>query len=146
MSSKDTFEKIDLVYPKKLAEIAENFPDFNQFLIGRGAGANPRSPSFYNKVEGKAEKELQEVELSALKIFRPTLLLGRREERQFGEELGKVISKLFSFFIVGVKKGLFSIHAQEITRAIFLLTTTRWPGYEVLSANKMIKLANLSEI
>lgn len=139
--SRAMFEKIDLEYPKKLAQIAGNAPDFRQFLVVTAAGSNANSPLFYNRVKGSLEEDLKSMDLPSLKIFRPSLLLGHREEFRLGEKLAAGFSNFLSFFIVGRKRGLFSIRASDVAKAMFIVAQKAEPREQVLGSGEMYRLA-----
>lgn len=141
--SKERFKKVDLDYPVQMAQIARQSPAFVQYLIVTAAGASPRSPLFYNRVKGQVEEELRQMNLPALKIFRPSLLLGDREEFRLGEEAAKVISRIFSFFMVGLNKRFWSIKASDVAQAMFMTARRRQPGGAVIRSNDMLKMVNL---
>ncbi len=63
-----------------------------QFLLVSSVGADPRSSFLYPRVKGKLESDLQEIGFETLHLFRPSVLLGRRDaprplEQWFGRLL-----------------------------------------------------------
>lgn len=142
--SKPDFEKVDLIYPLKLAGIAKATDEFRQFLVVTAAGSNSKSPLFYNKIKGRLEDELKNMDLPALKIFRPSLLLGKRDELRIGEQVAKICTMILSFFMVGSHKALLSIHASDVAKAMFFVATQKQPGLEVYKSSKIYKLAKTS--
>ena len=83
--SKSSFEKSDLVYPLKIAAINQSNPNFKNYLIITAQGANEKSLFYYNQVKGRCEQSLLALNLPVLKVFRPSLLLGVRIEKRWGE-------------------------------------------------------------
>lgn len=142
--SKAMFEKIDLEYPKRLAAIAMTFPEFEQFLIVTATGSNAQSPLFYNQVKGRVEEELTGMGLPALKIFQPSFLLGHRDDFRMGEVFAKILTGILSFFMVGLKRGLFSIHGSDVAKAMLHVARQRQPGRQVFKSSEMFKLAKAS--
>ncbi len=138
--SKEAFLKIDLEYPVELAKLTKDQPNFRQFLMVTSYGANPDSPLFYNQTKGQVEEELIKLDMRALKIFQPSLLLGYRDEFRLLEEIGKFFSALFSFFMVGPKKRLWSIRGDEVAEAMLLIAKKDKPGLKRYKPNKMLKL------
>ena len=136
--SKEKFKKVDLEYPLIMAAIASKAANFRQFLVVTAAGANSGSPLFYNQVKGELEVELKKMKLPALMIFRPSLLLGDRNEFRLGEEFAKAISAVFSFFMVGLKRKLWAIKSKDVARSMFLIARDQRKGTKVLSSNDMI--------
>jgi len=140
--SKLAFLKVDLDIPLKFAQIAQEQSSFQQFLIVTALGANANSPIFYNMVKGKLEDELIALNLKSLKIFQPSLLLGNRKEFRLKEEIGKGISSLFTFFVVGSKKRLWTISADEVAKSMVIVAKKGKIGFKRFKPKKMIKLAN----
>lgn len=80
-------------------EINAHFVDLIQdkhihFLIVSALGANANSPIFYNKVKGELEDYIQSLGIEKLSIFRPSLLIGKRSDVRFIEDLGQSLFKL----------------------------------------------------
>lgn len=140
--SKEKFVKIDKDWPLELARITKAQPLFEQFLMVTAVGANADSPLFYNRVKGEVEDELIKMDLKALKIFQPSLLLGYRDEFRWKEEIMKFFSSVLSFFMVGSKKTLWSIRGSEVAEAMFHVARRREPGVEKFKPRKMIQLAS----
>lgn len=143
--SKKEFKKIDLEYPLKLAEVANSSPEFRNFLVVTAAGSNANSPLFYNQVKGELEERLKAMNLAGLKIFRPSLLLGDRKEFRLGEELAKLVSGFFSFFMVGMKRKLWSIQASDVAKAMYIVATETKSGVHTYDSSEMITLAKTQE-
>lgn len=90
--SKQAFYAIDY-------EINAHFADLIQdknihFLIVSALGANANSPVFYNKVKGELENYLKSLSIYKLSIFQPSLLIGKRSEMRFVEDMAQTLFKL----------------------------------------------------
>lgn len=83
---KDNFIKVDCTYPVEAGKLAAHFNVPHYSLVSAG-GANPNSWFFYFKTKGQAEEGLREIKLPHLSIFRPGLLVDRRNEDRTGEKL-----------------------------------------------------------
>lgn len=140
--SKEAFKKVDLDYPLLLAQIAKESPDFQQFLVVTSAGASASSPLFYNNVKGQLEQQLRAMELSSLQIFRPSLLLGNRNEFRLGEEVAKFGSRVLSFFMVGMQRNLWSIEAKDVARAMAIVAAQERNGTHIFGSSEMFKIVN----
>jgi uncharacterized protein YbjT (DUF2867 family) len=139
--SKENFVKIDVEWPLALANIVKDQPLFEQFLMVTAVGANADSPLFYNRVKGEVEQELEKLDMKALKIFQPSLLLGYRDEFRLMEEIYKFFSSVLAFFMIGSKTMLWSIRGDEVAAAMFQVARRREPGLERFKPRKMIQLA-----
>ncbi len=93
--SKEAFRRVDYAYPQQLAQLAKE-EGVKNFLLITAMGANAASNIFYSRVKGEVEADIRSLNLPALHIFRPSLLLGERNEFRFGEQVGAVFSKLLA--------------------------------------------------
>jgi uncharacterized protein YbjT (DUF2867 family) len=59
-------------------------------------GASADSSIFYNRVKGELEAKLMAMNLPALHIYRPSLLIGDRKEHRTGEKLASVVTGVLS--------------------------------------------------
>ncbi|WP_421764466.1 NAD(P)H-binding protein [Ekhidna sp.] len=139
--SKEVFLKVDVEYPQEFARIAQSQTGFEQLLVVSAVGANSSSPLFYNSAKGQLEDKLQEMNLKALKIFQPSLLLGDRKEYRFFEEVAKVISAIASFFTIGSKKKVGAIRDVEVAKAMIEVAHKDEPGFQRFKPGQMIDIA-----
>lgn len=138
--SKEAFLKVDLEYQLELARLTMNQANFQQFMLVSSLGANSDSPLFYNETKGKLEDELIDLNMKALKIFQPSLLLGKRKDFRLLEEVGKFVSAALSFFVVGSKKRLWSIKDEEVAEAMYQVAKKVEPGLKRYKPNDMFRL------
>jgi uncharacterized protein YbjT (DUF2867 family) len=62
-------------------------------------GAKVNSASFYNRVKGEVERDIQSLGLTSVFFARPSLLLGRPDDGRFVEKLGESLLSPISSFI-----------------------------------------------
>ena len=103
--TKEAFRKVDFEYPLELARITKEQGAL-QYLLVSALGADKNSGIFYNKVKGEVEEAITNIGFSSLHIFRPSLLLGEREEKRAGEGAATVFFKLFGFLIPSKYKAI----------------------------------------
>lgn len=139
--SKEMFRKVDLEWPLKLAGLVKDQSNFTQFLVVTSHGANAESPLFYNQVKGEVEEELKKLEMKSLKIFRPSLLIGYRDDFRVLEEIAKFFSALFSFFMIGAKNRLWTIRGTEVAIAMYKTARRNDTGLATFKPSDMIRLA-----
>lgn len=84
--SKNNFRKVDFDAVINFGKVAKA-NNAKSLTVVSAAGANPRSPIFYNKVKGEAEIELMTLDIPVLVIFRPGLLIGDRKAKRPAEKL-----------------------------------------------------------
>tara|TARA_B100000989_G_scaffold214725_1_gene163284 strand:- start:917 stop:1570 length:654 start_codon:yes stop_codon:yes gene_type:complete len=78
-------------------------------------GADEKSKNFYLKLKGEIENSILKIGLTSCLIFRPSLLLGKRNEFRFGEAIGQKIMPLFSFLMKSEYKP---IKAADVARSV----------------------------
>lgn len=115
--SKAAFYKVDFTYPFAIAKAAlEN--GAKQYLIVTAMGADEKSIIYYNRVKGEIEKAISDLHYPTLLIFRPSMLLGEREEPRMGEKIGKILMKAINFII---PKRYKAIESEKVANAMLIL-------------------------
>jgi uncharacterized protein YbjT (DUF2867 family) len=118
--SKEAFLKVDLEmvvdFAKKVKEAG-----INRFALVSSIGADPSSKNFYLRTKGQAEEELKKIGFERLVIVRPSLLLGKRNEKRIGEDIGKVLYKIFRFMFVGPLRKYRGIKDEDVAKAMIVL-------------------------
>ena len=112
--SQAAFRKVDFDYPLKLAQLTLK-NGAQKFLLVSALGADASSRIFYNRVKGEAEEAIRNTGFPALHIFRPSLLLGPRNEQRSAEDAAKWFYKVFGWLIPLRYKA---IHARTVARAM----------------------------
>lgn len=102
--SKAAFRRVDLDYPVEAARLARE-AGVRLFAVVSALGADEGSMFFYNRVKGEMERLLRESGLPSLYIFRPSLLLGNRQERRTGEAASVKLSRSLPFLWAGPNTG-----------------------------------------
>ena len=115
--TKEQFEKVDVEYPLNVASLAKK-RGIGHFIVISAMGANEKSFAYYNRVKGKLEKELIDLELPQLSIVRPSLLVGDRKEFRLGEKAGEVVLNVVNPLLIGPMKKARSIEASQVALAM----------------------------
>lgn len=115
--SKEAFKKVDLEYPLAIATLAQK-NGAEKFLIVSSMGASEESSFFYNQVKGQVEQRLAALKFPVLHIFRPSLLLGNRQESRLGEKLGGMFTTLLRPFMIGSLKKYRAIDSGKVANAM----------------------------
>lgn len=136
--TKEAFQKVDLDYPLLLAKLAKKH-QASQFLVISSMGASVKSPFFYSRVKGELEQRLQELELNGLHIFRPSLLLGEREESRLGEGIAGKLASVFPFLFTGPLKKYQPIHGKTVAYAMVTTALTESGGVHVYESENIAK-------
>ena len=119
--SKEAFRKVDFDMVTEFAQRAKDC-GAKSFAIVCSIGANAKSRNFYLRTKGQVEDELKKFGFERLIIARPSLLLGKRNEKRFGEDIGKVLYKVFSFVFIGPLKKYKGINAEDVAKAMLVLS------------------------
>jgi uncharacterized protein YbjT (DUF2867 family) len=98
--SKKLQYKIDVTYQYEFAKAASENGVDGYFLVS-SAGANPKSKIFYLKIKGELEEMVGTLRFKKIRIFRPSLLTGKRDEKRFGEKAAErllnIVVPIFPF-------------------------------------------------
>ena len=100
--SKENQRKIDVDYTVNFAKLCEG--KVRSFNVVSAIGANSKSKNFYHSLKGELEDKLKEMNLGILRIFQPSLLISKREDERFFEELFIKISPIFQILLKGKAK------------------------------------------
>ena len=131
--SKEAFRKVDFDYPLELAKITRNL-GANQFLLITALGADKNSGIFYNRVKGEIEEAIAKIGFTSFHIFRPSLLLGPREERRGGEGKIKAVYRLLGWAIPQKYKAIESVN---VARAMVHYGKQNQPGTFIHESNEL---------
>lgn len=120
--SREKFHQVDYDYVVGAARFAMICKVTNFSMIS-AVGADTTSKSFYNQTKGEVEAAVIAENLPSLRIFRPSLLKGKRAEFRLKEEIGNVLSLLMTpVFYLGLRKYQ-PIEIEKLARALYQTTT-----------------------
>ena len=108
--SKENQRKIDVDYTVNFAKLCEG--KVRSFNIVSAIGANSKSKNFYNSLKGELEDKLKEMNRGTLRIFQPSLLISKREDKRFLEEIFMKVAPIFQFVLKGKTKKYSPIEAS----------------------------------
>ena len=115
--SKKEFRFVDFDLPALFAKWAEQ-NNCDTFSLVSSIGADSSSKIFYNKTKGEVEEEIRNRNFLKIQIFRPSIILGKRNEFRPGELLGKGIFTLLSPLMIRTLKKYKAIHARDIAQGM----------------------------
>jgi uncharacterized protein YbjT (DUF2867 family) len=119
--SKDAFRQVDYGFVVMAAKLAKQC-GVKSFSMVTAIGANAASNSFYSQVKGEVEAAVIAEQFSCLRLFRPSLLKGRRDEFRLGEAIAHWISLLMTpIFYLGLRKYQ-PIAIDKLAKALYTLT------------------------
>jgi uncharacterized protein YbjT (DUF2867 family) len=137
--SQPAFRKVDFDYPLAMGRLAKA-QGARRFLIVTAMGANAGSSIFYNRVKGEVENALAELGLPALLIFRPSLLLGERQEQRFGESVAAAVTKVINPLMVGGLRKYRGIAGLTVARAMVAAADRASSGVQVFESDRVADL------
>jgi uncharacterized protein YbjT (DUF2867 family) len=139
---KSVFKNVEYDYCVNIAKIAHH-NRVKQFLVISAKGANANSRIFYNKIKGEIEDTLVSIGFESLQIFRPALLLGKREEYRFLESVAQSFFKIINFALIGFLKSIKAMPAKKLAEVMLQVAIENPEGVNVYS-NKQIHDYNVS--
>ena len=119
--SKENQRKIDVDYTVNFAKLCEG--KIRSFNVVSAIGANSKSKNFYNSLKGELEDKLKELNLGVLRIFQPSLLISKREDKRFFERLLIKILPIFQILLKGKMKKYSPIEASLLGKEIVRFAT-----------------------
>ena len=114
--SKENQRKIDVDYTVNFSKICEG--KVRSFNVVSAIGANSKSINFYNSLKGELEDKLKVINLGVLRIFQPSLLISKRDDKRFLEELFMKVSPILQLVLKGKAKKYSPIEVSVLGREI----------------------------
>ena len=107
------------------------------FSFVSSAGADINNKSFYLKLKGEIEKEVESKQLNSSTVYRPSLLLGSRKENRFGEKVAQILIPLISFLFPDNYKP---IKASDVAKAMVTESKKIKTGFKIYHYRDILKL------
>ena len=132
--SQEAFRLVDYTYP---IELGRELLDLGatRFALISALGAHPNAKTFYNRVKGDTENGLRVLGYDALLIFRPSLLLGDRDEFRLGEQAAAKISTVLRPLLK--RSAIAPIEAGQVAAAMIRETLHAPPGITIIESKQM---------
>lgn len=130
------YRKIDYDYPLQLAQLAKQ-NGVEQFHVVTAIGANKNSSTFYLKLKGELEDELQKLSLKTLYIYQPSMLIGERERSLWLEKMATGIFKVIDPLLIGRLKKYRSIKGSTVAHAMFKKSLESATGTFIYTSDKI---------
>jgi uncharacterized protein YbjT (DUF2867 family) len=140
--SQEAFRKVDFDYPLALARIAKE-RGAQRFLLVSALGADARSRVFYNRVKGEVEEGIAGLRIEQTWFFRPSLLVGPREQVRPGERAANAIGKAIAPFLIGGLRKYRPIAADAVAAAM-VYAATHDVAAGVVESDQIARLAALA--
>lgn len=114
--SKENQRKIDVDYTVNFSKLCEG--KVRSFNVVSAIGANSKSKNFYNSLKGELEDKLKVMNLGVLRIFQPSLLISKRDNKRFLEEIFMKVAPIFQLVLKGKAKKYSPIEVSVLGREI----------------------------
>lgn len=114
--TKENQRKIDVDYTVSFAKLCEG--RVKSFNVVSAIGANSKSRNFYNLLKGELEDKLKALNLGVLRIFKPSLLISKRDDKRFLEEIFMKVAPIFQLVLKGKAKKYSPIEVSVLGREI----------------------------
>lgn len=134
--TKDAMWKIDVDYPVAIARLASS-QGAKKFLLVSSMNANPKSPIFYSKMKGRLEEEIKQIPFVTTAIFRPSLLLGERDEFRLGERSAAAIFTMVPFLFAGPFRKYKAIQGRTVASAMYQVAQMDAKGLTIYPSEKI---------
>ena len=134
------YRAIDYGIPVAAARLAKanNIPTF---VVMSSMGASVKSRIFYSRTKGEMEEAVLDQAIPHTYILRPSLILGDRNEKRFGESAGAVFLRLARIFLYGSMKKYRAIHADSIAAAMIRISKTL-PDLQIVNSDVIQEFAD----
>jgi uncharacterized protein YbjT (DUF2867 family) len=129
--SQQAFRLVDEKYVVRFAEEAKR-SGARCLVVISAVGADPKSSVFYNRVKGQMEDGVRRVGLRSVYILRPSLLLGERKEKRFGERVAVSMAPLMRAVMTGPFRKYRPIQASRVAEIAIQCAAQAQAGFHVL--------------
>ena len=140
--SQDAFFHVDYDHCINFAQFALKHQCRSLSIIS-SLGANATSNNFYLQTKGKMEKSIQSMDWRTLLIFRPSLLIGQRNEFRIGEKIGGFFMKAISPLMLGQLKQYRPIDMDTVASAMCQLSTKEGSEKRIIESQEIELLGRL---
>jgi len=135
----EKFREIELGFSQKILSFAKAQGVQNIYLIS-SKGASLKSSLLYSKTKGEIEKFAENLDFHSLNIFRPSLLLEKRDEFRIWEKFFLILLKPLSFLFIGPFKRIRPIPAITLCEAMIRTSHAPKPGVHIFENEKLFNL------
>jgi uncharacterized protein YbjT (DUF2867 family) len=134
--SQSAFEEIDWHLPLRFARSLRK-QGVKQFHVVSSLGADAASKNFYLRTKGRMEDELKALGFETLAIYRPSLLLGERQEKRPMEHLSIKAYRWFEPMYPRFLQSWKPIEAKDVARSMVSEALAGKPGTRILENREM---------
>lgn len=133
------FKKVDRDYVQQVGRLAKRLDAATCSVIS-AIGADPQSSNYYNQTKGEAEELLKNLNLKSLRLFRPSMLHGSRNEFRLKEVVGFVGLRLITPLLQGSWKKYRAIHIEQVAKAMDVTVRRDFPEVKIFESDEIQSL------
>lgn len=111
------------------------------FALVSAAGADPDSRIFYNRVKGDVERDVAALGFPSLAILRPSLLLGKRQQRRRLERIGMAAMRVLRPLL---PRRVRAVEATIVARALLRAAEEARPGVRIVGNREIHDLGRMA--
>lgn len=137
--SQPAFRRVDHEYVVSLGKWAET-QGAGRFLVVSSMGADAGSKVFYSRVKGEMEEEVSRLNIGQIMFFRPSLLMGKRSEKRFGEMIAQAVMGATGFLFAGPLSDFRGIPAGRVAKAMIRAAGTDKKGVTIYRSGEIQKM------
>jgi len=132
--NKEAFYQVDFTYVLEFSKQAKK-AGIQTFVLNSALGARKDASIFYSRVKGEIEEKLYTLNFEHLIIVRPSLLMGNRQKRRLGEEVGKVITYILGPLFIGPIKKYKGVKASSVAATMLREAIFPQPGTKIIESD-----------
>lgn len=133
--SKDAFRAVDHEMALAFARAAHARGARSLHVVS-AIGADAASRVFYNRVKGEMERDVRAVGVPATYAYRPSLLVGTREEQRRAERAGLLVAHVLRPLVAAKWRA---IPAHTVARAMARDARAPEPGFHVVPNDEIAR-------
>ena len=130
------FKKVDRDYVHGVGMLAERL-NVKTCSVISAIGANALSSNYYNQTKGEVEELLRSLSLRSLRIFRPSMLHGGRDELRLKETAGFVALTIMSPLLLGSWRKYRAISVERVAKAMYESARQDYPGVRIFESDEI---------
>ncbi len=137
--SEAEYEKIDYHYPVEIATLAYG-NGATQFLIVTSLGARSDSSVFYLRLKARTEEAVKAIPFKSVHIFRPSMLVGERDEVRWQDIFIPPLMTMLSFAMVGPWRKYRVIKGAIVAAAMVSTSKRNLPGVHIHESDQIQRI------
>ncbi|HYX35688.1 MAG TPA: oxidoreductase [Oligoflexus sp.] len=134
--SQEAFAEIDWHLPVRFARVARQ-KGVKQLHVVSSLGADARSKTFYLQTKGRMEEDLKTLGFETLVIYRPSLLLGEREEKRPFEHFSAAAYRFVEPYYPRFLQTWKPIDAKDVAQVMVQQSLAGIPGTRIMENRDM---------